>query len=397
MLELSVIWPRLLKKRLYLYLLSELVSLFFLSLLIFTFILVVSRLGRIADLVINKGVDLSDILFLILYSFPAYLTFTFPMAFLLATIVVLGRLSSENEILALKASGIDLRYLLVPFASLGIAISLVGVLNTTVLVSHASEAFRDTLLDIAKKSISIEDKEGIFNDSIPGVVIFIEKVDRSNRSLSGILISDDRDEGVKQTISADRGVVNLDATTLDLSFTLHNGSLHRWEKGSNTYRTVSFKDYVFAMNLMTVLSHNRELKRKPNEMSLQELMARHQAAARDDRYDWSLEIYKKFTIPLAAAVFVLVGVPLGITRRNEGKFSGVVYSLLIFISYYILIALTENIGRQYKISPLLITSTPNILVAVTGVYLLRHLNTEEQARTPGPWKYVMEKLAEKIK
>ena len=392
-----MIWPGSPWKRLYLYLFNELVSLFFLSLLIFTFILVMSRLGRIADLVINKGVDLSDILFLILYSFPAYLTFTFPMAFLLATIVVLGRLSSENEILALKASGIDLRYLLVPFGVLGIAISLVGVLNTTVFVSHAAEAFRDTLLDIAKKSISVEDKEGIFNDSIPGVVIFIEKVDRSNRSLSGILISDDRDEGVKQTISADRGIMNLDAGTLDLSFTLHNGSLHRWEKGSDTYRTVSFKDYVFAMNLMTVLAHNRELKRKPHEMSLHELMAKHQAATEDEQYDWVLEIYKKFTIPLAAAVFVLVGVPLGVTRRAEGKFSGVVYSLLIFISYYILIALTENTGRQYKISPLLITITPNILVAVTGVYLLRHLNTEEQARTPGPWRYVLEKLAEKVK
>jgi lipopolysaccharide export system permease protein len=86
------------------YLLRELSSLFFLALLIFTFILVVSRLGRIADLVINKGVDLTDILLLVLYSFPAYLTFTFPMAFLLSTIVVLGRLSGENEILALKAA-----------------------------------------------------------------------------------------------------------------------------------------------------------------------------------------------------------------------------------------------------------------------------------------------------
>ena len=101
-----MIWSRVLPKKLYLYLLKELGSLFFLSLLIFTFILVVSRLGRMADLVINKGVDLTDIVLLILYSFPAYLTFTFPMAFLLSTIVVLGRLSSENEILALKANGI---------------------------------------------------------------------------------------------------------------------------------------------------------------------------------------------------------------------------------------------------------------------------------------------------
>ncbi len=390
-----MIWSRLRPKKLYVYLVSELLSLFFLSLVIFTFIMVVGRLGRIADLVINKGVDLKDILFLILFSFPTSLTFTFPMAFLLSIIVVLGRLSSENEILALKASGVDLRYLLVPFLFVGIAISLVGIFNTTIVVSRAGEAFRDTLVNIAKKSISVEDKEGIFNDSVPGVVIFIEKTDKKKRNLSGIFISDDRDESMKQTISADRGVVSLDPISLDLAFTLHNGSLHRWEKSTDTYRTVSFKDYVFAMNLMTLLPHNRELKRRPQEMSLQELVAEHRKAAAEDKYDWILEIYKKFTIPVAAVAFVFIGVPLGITRRTEGKSSGVVYSLLIFISYYILVALTENVGRQYNVSPLLITAVPNLLVAAAGIYLLGRLNTEELARTPSRWKYLMGKFFEK--
>lgn len=392
-----MISPRRLYRKLYAYLLRELSSLFFLALLIFTFILVVSRLGRIADLVINKGVDLSDILLLVLYSFPAYLTFTFPMAFLLSTIVVLGRLSGENEILALKASGIDLRYLLVPFGALGLAISLIGILNTTVLVSAAGDAFRDKLVDIAKKSISIEDKEGIFNDSIPGVVIYIGKVDKENRTLSGILISDDRDEGVKQTISAAKGVASLDATTLDLSFSLHDGSVHRWEKKDDVYRTLGFKDYLFSMNLMNVLPHNRELKRKTHEMSLQELAANHHSAKGRAKYEFLLEIYKKFTIPLAAAAFVFVGVPLGITRRAEGKFSGVVYSLFIFIAYYVLVAFTENVGRQYRISPMVIAGTPNVLVTVAGLYLLRHLNTEEQVRVSQSWRSIFRRFVEKTK
>jgi len=397
MIPLSVnSWHRL-HKKLYVYLLKELASLFFLSLFIFTFILVVSRLGRLADLVINKGVDLTDILLLVFYSFPAYLTFTFPMAFLLSMIVVLGRLSSENEILALKANGINLRSLLVPFASLGLAIFIIGVLNSTVLVSHAGDAFRDRLVTIAKKSISVEDKEGTFNDSIPDVVIFIEKADKKNRELSGVFISDDRDEGVRQTISAERGIVNLDVNTLDLSFSLKNGSVHRWEKASDTYRTVAFKDYVFAMNLMKVLPYNPGLRRKPHEMGFQELAAKYRAATGPDKYEYLLELYKKFTIPLAAAAFVLVGVPLGLRRRTEGKFSGVVYSLIIFLSYYILVALTENIGGQYSIPPLIVSVTPNVLVAGAGFYLLKDLNTEEQARLSGRWRITLESLIAKIK
>ncbi len=319
------------------------------------------------------------------------------MAFLLSMIVVLGRLSGENEILALKANGINLRSLLVPFAFLGLAIFVIGVLNTTVLVSHAGDAFRDTLVTIAKKSISVEDKEGTFNDSIPDVVIFIEKVDKKNRDLSGVFISDDRDEGVRQTISAERGIVNLDVNTLDLSFSLKNGSVHRWEKANDTYRTVAFKDYVFAMNLLKVLPYNPGLRRKAHEMGLQELVAKYRAATGPEKYEYLLDLYKKFTIPLAAAAFVLVGVPLGLRRRAEGKFSGIAYSLVIFLSYYVLVALTENIGGQYNISPFLVSITPNMLVAGTGIYLLKNLNTEEQTRPAGQWKIMLESLIEKVK
>ena len=201
---------RFFRRKFYFYLLKELVLLFFLSLAVFTFILVMSRLGKMADLVINKGVDFKDIVLLIAYSCPPFLTFTLPMAFLLSTVVVLGRLSSENEILALKASGVNLMYLFVPIAMLGVAVFFAGFLNNSLLLSKSSDAFRTTLAEIAKKGISIEDKEGIFNDTIPGVVIYIDKVDTRNRALSGIVISDDRDETARQTVTAQTGAVNVD-------------------------------------------------------------------------------------------------------------------------------------------------------------------------------------------
>jgi lipopolysaccharide export system permease protein len=143
----------LLNKKIYTYLLKELVALFALSVGIFTFIMVLSRIGKIADLVINKGVDVKDIVLLILYSSPPYLTFTLPMAFLLSTIVVLGRLSTENEILALKASGINLRCLFAPIALIGSIVFVVSLINTTFLLSKSGDAFRTTLITVAKKEI----------------------------------------------------------------------------------------------------------------------------------------------------------------------------------------------------------------------------------------------------
>jgi lipopolysaccharide export system permease protein len=365
MLNYTVFLPRNLYKKFYGYLWKELLSLLLLSVGIFTFILVLSRIGKIADLVINRGVGITDILALIIYSSPAYLSFTLPMAFLLSTIVSLGRLSSENEILALKANGINLRCLFIPISVVAVGIFVVSLLNTTFLQYKSGEAFRNTLVNIAKKGISIDDKEGVFNDAIPGIVIYIDKVDAKNRDLYGIVISDERDEGVKQTISATKGAVNLDLETLDLSFVLENGSIHRWEKKNDIYRNLSFSNYVFSMNLDTVLPHNRELRKKDSEMALSELrMAMTKAKKSEDRYGYALEIYNKFSVPFSCVAFLLLTVPLGIKRKTEGKFSAVVYS--------------QNVGKRYLIPPLLVSFTPNIIFCLLGLQMLRHLNDEQQ-------------------
>jgi lipopolysaccharide export system permease protein len=383
-------------KRFYIYFLKELVVLFCLSLAVFTFILVVSRLGKITDLVINKGVDLKDIFLLIAYSSPPFFTFTLPMAFLLSSVVVLGRLSSENEILALKANGVNLAYLFVPISILGLFVFVAGFLNTGLLVGKSSEAFRNTLLNIAKKGISIEDKEGVFNDSIPGIVIYIDKVDTKTKNLTGIIISDDRDEAAKQTVTAAKGSVNIDTNTFDLSFILTNGSLQRWEKTTDTYRSLSFKNYTFSLNLMTILPYNRELRKKPFEMDWQELKKAFAKATGERKYELSVEMYKKFSVPFSVVSFILLTVPLGIKRKTEGKFSGVVYSLLIFISYYILSALTENVGRVYEVWPLLVCFAPNIAFCLVGIWLLRRLNGEDHNgllfRLKGLWEPYIAKI-----
>lgn len=370
---------RLLRRKFYFYLLKELLLLFLISLAVFTFILVMSRLGKMADLVINKGVDLKDILMLLAYSCPPFLTFTLPMAFLLSTVIVLGRLSSENEILALKASGVNLMSLFVPITMLGVAVFSAGFLNNSLLLSKSADAFRATLVDIAKKGISIEDKEGIFNDTIPGIVIYIDKVNARSRALSGIVISDDRDEAARQTVTAETGSVNVDTDTLDLSFRLKNGSLQRWEKQTDSYRSLSFKDYTFSLNLASILP-NRELRKKPFEMDIKELRKAFTASKGEDRYEFSLEMYKKLSVPFSIFAFVLLTLPLGIKRRTEGKLSGVVYSLLIFICYYILSAIMENIGKVYEVSPLLVCFAPNIIFSAAGVYLVIHLNDEDRGR-----------------
>jgi len=366
-----------LNKKIYLYVFKEIVQILLLSIFVLTFIMVISRIGQLTDLIINKGVEIKDILLLIVYSSPPYLTFTLPMSFLLSTIVVLGRLSTENEVLALKASGINLKYLFIPVVLIGFLISFLGVLNTVILLPNSGNLFRQTLINVVKKGITIEDREGIFNDNIPGVVIYIDKVDKDNKRLSGILVSEDRDRDIKQMISANRGIIHLDPVTLDLNFLLEDGNLHRWEKKKDIYRNLYFKQYTFSMNLEKNVPQNVPLRKRPYEMDTKELKKAMINASALDRYDIMLEIFKKFSIPLSSISFMFLAVPLGIRRRVEGKFSGILYSLLLFILYYVLMAFTENMGKTLGVPAFITSFMPNIVVILIGLGFLRNLNFEE--------------------
>lgn len=380
------------------YLLKELSGILFLSLGILTFILVLSRLGKIADLVINKGVGFKDIVALVAFSVPPYLTFTLPMAFLLSVIVVLGRLSTENEILALKASGVNLMWLFVPITFVGLIVTTCGLFNTNVLLPRCSGLFRETLIEVIKKGISVDDKEGVFNDSVPGVVIYINKVDTARRTLTGIVVSDDRDKSVKQTISASKGFVNIDSETFQLYFMLQDGTLHRWEKATDTYRSVSFQDYTFTMNLSQMVQTGGVSRKLAYEMDRNELKKALKTTTNEDQqYDLLLEIYKKISLPLSSLAFIILTIPLGVKRKVEGKFSGTLYSLLLFIFYYVLIAMTDSLGKNIHAPPYIVTFLPNTVIVAMGLYLLRGLNKEEHVTISQRLKYLWVYCLEKVK
>jgi len=192
------------------------------------------------------------------------------------------------------------------------------------------------------------------------------------------------------------GTLNVDSKTFDLSFLLKNGSLQRWEKQQDTYRSLSFKDYTFALNLESLLRKG-DTRKRPYEMDINELRKAFFAAKDENKYDFALEIYKKISVPFSIVAFVLLTVPLGVKRKAEGKFSGVVYSLLIFIAYYILTAVTENVGKVYEVQPLFVCFLPNIVFSLAGIYLIVRINSEDQGGVFANLKRLWEPLFAKTK
>jgi lipopolysaccharide export system permease protein len=369
--------------RLYGYILREIFGILLVGLFVFTSILILNRFSKLTELILEKGVSLKDILLLFVYSSPSQLTFSLPMSFLLATVIVLGRLSSENEILALKACGIDLRHLFVPVSFMALLIVGFGLFNTSYLLAKSTDGAELTLLEIMKKSVSFDEKEGIFHDTIPGVVIYVDRIRREEGVLEGILISDKRDPKVPQLILAKRGGIRFDPSTLILHFNLEKGSLHRWEKAKDAYRMFSFENYAFSLNLSSLLNTARLVRKKPFEMSYKELKEKIEKARGAEKEELLFELYKKLSISLSPLPFTLLLVPLGIRRRTGGKFSGLLYGLSLFLLYYILLAFSERIRNAFGLPPFLMSSLPNGTVALLGLFLSRGLNEERDDRLEG--------------
>src|SRR3989344_4963128 len=89
------------------YILKEFFHSFTLSIIVFTFVLLIGNIIRLADLLINKGVDMISVVRLFFYLIPWLSTFTLPIAALTAVILTFGRLSSDGELTAMKASGVS--------------------------------------------------------------------------------------------------------------------------------------------------------------------------------------------------------------------------------------------------------------------------------------------------
>ena len=359
------------RKTAYLYVLKEILPISFLGVMIFTIILLMDKILKLIELIVTRGVSVWRILMLLLFISPSFLTFTVPISVLLGTLLGIGRLSSDSEITAFKASGISLYQLYIPI----FALSMAAYLFTTFLVLYGlpwgNRGFRATLYLIAQSRADVEIKERVFNDVFDGLVIYVDKVPVQGKKMEGILIYDERDKDRANTIFAKEGFVVNDPKSHEVALRLIDGDIHRYEPKSNVYQKVQFSTYDLRLELAKIfVSLGKKLKE--HEMSVEEIkekMAKMKQRG-ENTTPQEIEIHKRYAIPFVCLVFGLVGLPLGIQPRRSGRSHGFVFSILILLAYYIALTSFEILANRHVIPPPAVGWAPNILFGALGVYLL---------------------------
>ena len=352
------------------YILKEMLTSLAVLLCLFTFVLVMGNVIKLADLIINKGVDVFLAVKLFVYLMPYLLMFSIPMAMLTATLLVFGRLSSDNEMLAMRTSGISLLTIFMPVITLAVIFSLATIHLNDQVLPKTHFAARKILKNMLIKKPTAYLDAGTFIKEFENYIIFIYEIDKN--VLKNIRIYEPQEGKPTRTIVASRGeFVGLEGTN-SIRIKLTDGTSDEPNPTSplNFYK-LNFKTYYITLNL-DQLSEKGKLEKKLKEMSIKELQAELVKLKKKkvDINPVATEIHKRIVMGLSNLVFVLIALPLAITIRRGEKTIGFGISLALIVAYWLLLAGAEACASRGILTPAICMWTPTVSLSLLGVVMI---------------------------
>jgi len=354
--------------------LKEMAAAFGLGLMVFTFVVMMTKIGRLMDLIVNKGVGIWTVLQLFLYILPYSLVITIPMSVLLATLATFTRLGADGEILALRGAGVSLSRLTRPALLFGLVASALTLVITIWIHPFSFHAFKNLVFQMTLRQAAVGIQEGIFNSELEeGLILYVERVDPKTSRLEGVFLVDNRNPDERRVIVAQSGQFTSDPEHLRIVLALNQGSIHlSAAELAGRYRLLTFADYQLTVDVGRGLADPMQRPLGEQELTLAELRQRAEALrAQGQNYHPPLvEFHKKLAIPVSCVLLTLVGVPLGSRIRKGGRGLSLVISVGCALGYYMLIVAGEALGDRGLAPEALSMWLPNLLIGLGGSLLL---------------------------
>jgi lipopolysaccharide export system permease protein len=392
------------------YLLKEFIPPFFFSIIALTFILLMNELFRLIDLFVRKGLPLAIVGQILIYTLPVVISYTAPMAVLVAIVMTFGRAAHDNEILVLKTSGLSfLSIMRTPFLITVMFTGFLVFFNNYVL-PESNHRVRNLMLDVTRKRPAVRLPEGIFTDDFRGYTVYVGRKDERLSKVYDVTIYDQKD-GILMT--APRGELKSFEQEDILRFTLYDGELHQLVD-STTYQKTRFDKQILNIAIDTDIERKERSYRNEDELDingLQQTIREYEGRINEikdemtvigkqaiesylkgdragldrgvfeiERRNKTLEgtarklsryqvsLYKKFSLAFACVVFVVLGAPLGYLFRRGG-IAGVLIGVLLFSSYYVLVIAGEEFADRRAFPAFWGMWLPNLLLLGVGIYL----------------------------
>jgi len=373
----------------YRYLLQEIMAPFGAGLMAFTIIVFLGRMMKVTQMIVVKGVGLMEVLKTCAYLFPYLLVFTLPMAATVGILLALMRLTVDQEVIALKTSGLSYTQLLPPICLFSLACALLALFFTAYGAPWGQKATRELMVEVVKRRADLGIKEQVFNTDFQDLMLFVNHVPPKGKTMEGIFIYDSRDKDNPNTVYAKKGELSYDPSQETLVLHLGEGRVVRWGEGLSKWQTVEFKTYQLPLQLLTFLKD----KKSEDEMYLGELWRSvgHETLGSDRYIRLAVELNRRFALPCGAFLLCLIAMPLGMTPRHHGRTWGLILGLLVFLVYYVVFTASWRLAFSARLNPHLAPWIANFLFTGVAVYLWRR-TVRELPLLPISWRLWQERI-----
>jgi LPS export ABC transporter permease LptG len=346
------------------YIISEVLSFVALTASALTIMLIMRTLFELTDMLINERVAWPYIIKLLVYRLPAFLVLTFPMSLLASSELAIGRLSTDSEITAMRAGGISLRRMVIPFVIAALVVSILSFVINDYVVPKANYLSQNIIREIVQKKGPPYIRRNVFFRDAENRYFYVNQFDEKNMIMQDIMVYEFNGEGSLRTITAKEGTWVAD------TWKLENGTIYNNHENEEGVDEISFAtlDIILKEDLQKFFKNQRT----PQEMNSKELRQQidilQQAGA--DTKSLEVDLYMKYSVPFSGLIFVLLGVPLGLRVKRGSKATGIIISIVLVFIYYISVSTIRSFGRGGIIFPVLAAWLPNIIFAILGTILI---------------------------
>ncbi len=401
--------PRLLLDR---FIAREILGPTLLGFIAYTFFLMLRIVFSLSEQVFVHGLSGGEALRILAASVPHVIVLTIPMSFLFGVLIGLGRMSSDNEIVALQAGGVSLWRIVLPVLFVGLILMGGNAYVTLRIIPRANQALRELKARYLQRGTGLGQIEArVFHDEFPNVLLYVRDIDHNSGYWKDVLLFDRSVPGAERLVMARRGRLVTGRLREEAA---RAAGLTGTDGDSPTPRAV--RDRGLENNgdspwllLEDVVTHQfdpmkpESYKRDRNQIQLVRLFPPQRAgmrvnislgererttaallrtirearvARRDDpemarkRRSAEVELHKRIAIPVACLVFALVGLPLGIGSRSTTRGRGFVLSIGVIMVYYVILNHGELLAREGRIPAWLGPWLPNLLLAAMALPLL---------------------------
>ncbi len=326
-------------KVLHRYVFFETLKVFSLTLAAFIFVLLLDRASIIAQTVLGQGIPLTEFLKLLVKAVPSFLGITVPMSLVLSVIVVFFSLSNNNEILAIRSCGVNLKEVYKPVFWFSLLLTAFTFYSLMFLMPGSNVSLKKQINDIVKRKLVFNISSRTFVSNFPGVTFYAEEAFPEEGILKNFMVSVKKKEETA-IIFAKQGRIRRENNKVFLDIADGQGQFLNLKK-PDRIKVLNFKTY-------TMLIYKFKEKEKFTASKYKNLFQLIETGTLSSK----VEIFKRLTLSLTPVIMGILAFSIGIIVPRGSVGLALVVSLLVIISYYIGYTALKKLAVSISFAPL---------------------------------------------